>query len=160
MQQKQKIKVYRTTEGTIFEVLFVLLLIITWVMIVRFLSSAPDIVPSHFDATGQANRYGSKYAILFPCVITSVVGFCLMLGAYFPNSINMPIRVSTPRQYTWVIRMTRILGIMMLPLTFVIAWTSLASQRYGGPSAIPILSVVGIMLAVVIGFSIVTYKMR
>ena len=44
--------------------------------------------------------------------------------------------------------MLRLLGLMSPILSFAIGWTSLASVRHGGPNVMPILIVVGIMVAI------------
>ena len=157
MKQKEKIKVYRTREGNIFELVFLVLMIIVWVLMVRLLSSAPEVVPTHFDAAGNPNSYDSKYAILFPCIMTTVAGIITMMGAYFPHTINIPGGLKTPRQYELAIRMMRILGLTLLVLTLAIGWTSLGSVR---PSAVPTLAVVGVMFAVIIVFTILIYRSR
>ena len=48
-----KIKVNRTLEGTIFEFVFLVVLIAVWVFIIIALQKAPDVVPTHFDGAGH-----------------------------------------------------------------------------------------------------------
>ena len=44
----ERIRVGRTLEGTVFELTFVVLLIIVWALLIYFLRQTPDIVPTHF----------------------------------------------------------------------------------------------------------------
>ena len=60
---KEDIKVYRTKEGTIFEVAFLILALIVWGLIIWFIKQAPDVVPTHFDASGAPNAWGSPLGI-------------------------------------------------------------------------------------------------
>ena len=154
----EKIKVNRTLEGTIFEFAFLVLLIAVWVFIIIALQKAPDVVPSHFDAAGHANSYGSKYGILFATIFTTIGGVVLLGGAYFPHTINLPVRIKTPHQYLLAIRMMRVLSLTLLALTAVIAYTSLVA--YDKPSAIPIFTVVGVMFAVIVIFSVLIFKAK
>jgi uncharacterized membrane protein len=156
----EKIKVYRTLEGNIFEFVFLVLLIAVWVAIIQFLSSAPDIVPTHFDAAGRPNSYGSKYGILLPTIITTIAAISMMVCAYFPNKINMPTKISTTHQYELAIRMLRVLGLVLLALTLTIAYTSLVAGAHGSPSAVPILAVVGAMFVVIIVFTFLIHKAK
>ena len=156
----EKIKVNRTLEGTIFEFAFLVVLIAVWVLIIIALQKAPDVVPSHFDAAGHANSYGSKYGILFATIFTTIGGVVLLGGAYFPHTINLPVRIKTPRQYLLAIRMMRVLSLVLLALTAVIAYTSLVAGAHGEPSAVPILATVGVMFAVIIIFCILIYKAK
>ena len=156
----EKIKVNRTLEGNIFEFVFLVLLIAVWVFIVIALQKAPDIVPTHFDGAGRATSYDSKYSILFAAIFTSIAGVIILGCAYFPHTINIPVKVKTPHQYALAIRMMRVISLVMLALTAVIAYTSLVAGAHGEPSAVPILATVGVMFAVIIIFSVLIYKAK
>ena len=155
--KNQKIKVHRTTEGTIFEVAFLVLAVVVWVLIIMMMKNAPDVVATHFDASGRPNGYGSPWGLLFPCIITTVTGAGLLAGAYFPDKLNMPVKVSTPRQYELVIRMTRIAAIIMLLMTLVIPATILF---FDSPTPWPVLGTVGLLLADIIVFCVLIKKAR
>jgi uncharacterized membrane protein len=156
----EKIKVNRTLEGTIFEFAFLVLLIAVWVFIIIALQKAPDMVPTHFDGAGHATSYDSKYSILFATIFTTIGGVVLLGGAYFPHTINLPVRIKTPHQYLLAIRMMRVLSLVLLALTAVIGYTSLVAGAHGEPSAVPILATVGVMFAVIIIFCILIYKAK
>ena len=55
----KKVKVHRTTSATVLEIAFVLIAVIVWGLIIWMVHLAPDIVPTHFDASGKPNAYGS-----------------------------------------------------------------------------------------------------
>lgn len=152
---KQKIKVYRTTEGTIFELAFLVLAIVVWVLVILMLSNAPDVIATHFDGNGHPNGYGSPWGLLFPCIITTVVGACLLAGAYFPHTLNIPVEVKTPRQYELLIRMTRIAALLFLLLTLSIPATILFFDK---PSAWPTVGSVGLLLLEIIVFCVLIYR--
>lgn len=156
----EKIKVNRTLEGNIFEIVFLVLLIAVWVFIILALKKAPDVVPTHFDAVGHATSYDSKYSILFVTIFTSIGGIIMLGSAYYPHTINIPVKVKTPRQYLLAIRMMRVLSLVLLALTAVIAHTSLVAGAHGEPSAIPILATVGVMFAIIIVFCVLIFKSK
>ena len=156
----EKIKVYRTLEGNIFEIVFLVLLIAVWVFIILALKKAPDVVPTHFDAVGHATSYDSKYSILFVTIFTSIGGIIMLGSAYYPHTINIPVKVKTPRQYLLAIRMIRVLSLVLLALTAVIAYTSLVAGAHGEPSAMPILATVGVMFAIIIVFCVLIFKAK
>ena len=156
----EKIKVNRTLEGTIFELAFLVLLIAVWVFIIIALQKAPDVVPTHFDGLGRATSYDSKYSILFATIFTTIGGVIILGSAYFPHTINIPVKVKTPRQYALAIRMMRVISLVMLALTAVIGYTSLVAGTHGEPSAVPILTTVGVMFAVIIIFCTLIYKAK
>ncbi|SEA88203.1 Protein of unknown function [Xylanibacter ruminicola] len=156
----EKIKVNRTLEGNIFEIVFLVLLIAVWVFIILALKKAPDVVPTHFDAVGHATSYDSKYSILFVTIFTSIGGIIMLGSAYYPHTINIPVKVKTPRQYLLAIRMMRVLSLVLLALTAVIAYTSLVAGAHGKPSAMPILATVGVMFAIIIVFCVLIFKAK
>ena len=156
----EKIKVNRTLEGTIFEFAFLVLLIAVWVFIIIALQKAPDVVPTHFDGAGHATSYDSKYSILFVTIFTSIGGIIMLGSAYYPHTINIPVKVKTPRQYLLAIRMMRVLSLVLLALTAVIAYTSLVAGAHGEPSTMPILATVGVMFAIIIVFCVLIFKAK
>jgi len=157
--KKEKIKVYRTTEGTIFEIIFLVVLITVWTLLITYWHQAPDIIPTHFGIDGQPNDWGSKSGILIPCGITSLTGLVLMILAYFPHKVNIPVTVSSPRQWPLVVRMTRCMGLMMLVLTFTIGYTAYGTLK-GGATPVLILSTVGALFAIIIVFCILIHRAR
>lgn len=153
--KQQKIKVYRTTEGTIMEVVFLLMAVAVWGCIIYWVSRAPETVPTHFRADGTPDAYGSPMKILLPCIILTVLGGCMMLGAYFPHTVNLPFSISRPSQYPWVVRMMRIIGLLMLPLVFCIALSALALPSH---SIVPVISSIAAPIVASIVFTILIYR--
>ena len=159
MEQNQfdikKVQVHRTTEGTVFEVAFVILAIIVWGLIIWMIHRAPDIVPTHFDASGKPNAYGSPTGLLIPCIILTIGAVVCMVCAYFPRHINMPFEIRNIRQVELAIRLLRVTGITFLLIPLALAYTMLGMSS---PSAIPILATVGLILVETVLFSIIIYK--
>ena len=120
--KKQRFKVERSTEGTVFELAFVLLAIVVWVAIVVFYNQSPDVIPTHFGPSGAPDAFGPKTRMFFPCIIITVVGACMMAGAYFPHSVNLPgISLVNERQAALSTRLMRVLGILFLLLAGALA---------------------------------------
>ena len=153
-RNQDQIKVYRTTEGTIFEVATVILAIVVWGLIIWFVNQAPDIIPTHFDASGKPNAWGPPAGILIPCAVVSISGIVLMILCYFPKAFNLSEKHKTPRNYAISIRMMRIMGILMQLLTLAIAWISLRSTSH---SMVPVLVIVGLMVLTAIISTIAIY---
>ena len=155
--EKKKIKVNRTKEGTVFEIAFVMLAVVVWALIIWMLCKAPDVVATHFDGRGHPNGYGSPWGLVIPCVITTVVGAGLLLVAYHPHLINMPVEMKTPRQYELGIRSTRVAALTLLLLTLSIPCSLLLFES---PSPWPVLGTVGLLLAVMTYYSVLIYRAR
>ena len=155
--EKQKIKVNRTSEGTLFEIVFVVLAVIVWALIIWMLSEAPNVIVTHFDGNGNPNGYGSPWGLLVPCFITTIAGGALLVAAYHPHLINMPVEVKTIRQYELAIRSTRIAALTLLLLTLAIPATLLV---FDNPSPWPVLGCIGLMLVVMTIYCVLIYRAR
>ncbi len=155
--ERQKIKVNRTTEGTVFEVAFLVMALVVWALIILMLSKAPDVIATHFDAHGHPNGYGSPWGLLVPCLIITGVGVLLLVVAYHPHLVNMPVEVKTLRQTELAIRSTRVAALVVLLLTLSIPATLLFFES---PSPWPVFGSVGLLLAVALYYSVRIYRER
>ena len=153
----KSVKVHRTFEGTIFEIAFAIVALVVWGLIIWMIHQAPDIVPTHFDASGKPNAYGSPSGIAIPCIIITVVAIGLMVTAYFPRHINMPFKITNIQQVKLAIRSVRVMGITLLLMALAIAYMMLGM---GSPSPIPIFAVIGLITVVIILFTILIYKAK
>lgn len=151
--KKQRFKVERSTEGNIFELAFVLLAIVVWVTIIMFYHQAPDIIPTHFGPSGAPNAFGSKTRMFFPCIMITVVAACMMAGAYFPHTINLPgICLANERQAALCTRLMRVLGIIFLLLAGAVALDMLRGH------VLFVLIVIAVMVLVCPAFTYFIYK--
>ena len=126
------VKVNRTLEGTIFEIVVAAILIVSWVLIIINRDNLPASFP------------------FAQCVVTSVVSLGMMVAAYFPNSINMPVQINTPRQYALAIRMVRIIGVILSLMPVTAYFHSMLSTVF----------CVGGLVVVIIIFSVLLHKAR
>ena len=153
----KKIKVHRTTEATVFEIVFALTAIIVWGLIIWMVHQAPDIVPTHFDASGKPNAYGSPAGVTIPCVLLTIGAVVCMVCAYFPRHINMPFEIRNIRQVELTIRQLRVTGVTFLLIPLAVAYTSLGMSA---PTAVPIMIAIGLIFVETIIFAILIYKAK
>ena len=153
----KKVKVHRTTEGTILEAVFVVVAIVVWALIIWMVHQAPDIIPTHFDGSGKPNAYGSPTGVMIPCIIITIAGIVCMVVSYFPRHINMPVKITNIRQVELTIASVRVAGITMLLLALVVAYMMLGMSS---PSPYPVLAFVGLFILEIIIFSILIRKAK
>ena len=153
----KKVKVYRTKEATVFEIVFVLIAIIVWALIILMVYRAPDIVPTHFDASGKPNAYGSPEGVTIPCALLTIGAIICMVCAYFPRHINMPFKITNIRQVELAIRMLRVMGVTFLLIPLAVAYTMLGMSS---PTAVPIIAVIVLLFIEIILFAILIYKAK
>lgn len=120
--RKQKFIIRRSKEGTVFEIVFIVLAIVAWAFIIHLFNIAPDMIPTHLGFAGNPDTYGDKHHMLFPCIISTVMGICCVAGAYFPHTVNIPgIKIVNISQAELVVRMMRVFALIMMVLTVGIA---------------------------------------
>lgn len=124
------VKVNRTLEGTIFEIIVAAILIVSWVIIIINRNNLPASFP------------------FTQCITVSVVSLGMLIAAYFPNSINMPVQITTPRQYALAIRMVRIIGLILSLMPATTYFHSMLSTVF----------CVGGMVVVIIIFTVLIHK--
>ena len=126
------VKVNRTLEGTIFEIVVAAILIVSWVIIIINRNNLPASFP------------------FAQCIVTSLVSLGMLVAAYFPNSINMPVQINTPRQYALAIRMVRIIGVILSLMPVTAYFHSMLSTVF----------CVGGLVVVIIIFSVLIYRAK
>lgn len=140
MNKKNRIKVNRTSEGNIFEMITVVILVVMWIVISLIIMKdrADDVRELVLNGAG-----GTIAAVL-----------CL-IAAYFPDRmINMPFRIRNIRQYYIMARMTRTLAFEITLMSTTIALMQGGCAGGTGLYA----AAIAILLATVLIFTIVIHK--
>ena len=70
-----------------------LLVYLTWAAL-NGPNRLPDRVPTHFDAAGNANAWGSPNGLIIMPVIAAGVYLLMTIVARFPAAFNYPVRVT------------------------------------------------------------------
>ena len=145
----KKIKVHRTTEGTIFEIVAALLLVVLWVLTVVLWQKSNPTIATHFDLTGTPDGFSSRNHMFVTAVAGTVSTVLLLVSAYFPRFINLPVGISNIRQAATAVRMVRVLAVTVA-LLFIGIPLSMTSGKI-----VPV-NLCGVAIILVIAFY--TYK--
>lgn len=157
MNIKNFLRQERSTEAKIFEAVAGFLLLIMWLILLRFYLKAEGDIPIHFDLSGRPDGYGSPLWLLGIGVLATVTTASCLLTAYAPESkINMPFEITSPRQIMLTRRMVRVLAIEMCLLFIVLALMMGGTQGLD----IGIFVLVGLMLVTIVYYCIVAAKAR
>ncbi len=156
---KPHIKVGRTMEGNIFELVTVTLIIVMWVIALVVWNRSPESVPTHFSIDGTPDAYGSRSALLIIPVVGTLVSLLLLVGAYFPTRfVRLPVEVRTPGQCLLVVRMVRIMAVIAVPL-----FISIILMTTWPESKVPFGCMVGwlvLLIAVSVYYTVKIYQRR
>ena len=141
MAGQPKIKIPFTSIDIILEGLAVAILLLLWAYVINEFGDLPDTIPTHFNAAGEVDDYGSKSTIfILPAVVTGVYLLLFMLQ-FFPNRFNYPIKAITASnaefQYRNSLTMMRVLkigiGFFFLLTTHEIIRIVKGKEQFMGP---------------------------
>jgi len=87
----------------------------------------PASIPTHFNAAGVADEYGTRTSILFLPVIALFIYVMMTLINLVPHTFNYPGKITpanAPRQYTLATRLVRYLKTLLVLLFFYISYST------------------------------------
>ena len=84
----------RSKMEIICEVLAAVGLILTLVLIFSKYAALPDVIPSHFGASGIPDGWSNKNSILFFAGIMILVYIVTSLARYFPKMVNLNVTIT------------------------------------------------------------------
>ncbi len=114
--ERPKIKLIPTTADMLVELLGWIVLLTIWGWTFTYYSSLPDTIPTHFNAAGEVDGFGSKASIIGLPVIASLLFIGLTVLNRYPHIFNYPTAITQDnalRQYTLATRMLRYLKLVL-----------------------------------------------
>ena len=115
--ERPKIKLIPNSADKLVELLGWIMLLAIWGWTFTHYSTLPDTIPTHFNATGEADGFGSKASIIGLPVIATLLFIGLTVLNRYPHSFNYPSPVTQNnalRLYTLATRMLRYLKLVLL----------------------------------------------
>lgn len=132
------------TKTTIFqkiiEIITLLVLVAMIITVVTLFRKMPDVVPIHYNISGQIDGWGSKYVLLISPIIGVVicVGFFILLRV--PRIWNMPFEPNENSKYKLYKSTRSLIGFLNLDFSlvfFYISYTTISVQKMS-PLFIPV----------------------
>ncbi len=153
------IKIELTQSDKIIEILGWIFIGILWLLTVYFFSLLPATIPTHFNAYGKVDDYGSKATILILPIISSVLFIGLTILNKYPQIFNFPSEITEEnalKQYTLATRMIRILKLSLaLVFSLIFIQICLASSGITVGFGILLLPVTLLLIFVPIGYFVI-----
>ena len=115
--ERPKITPIPTSTDKLVEVLGWIILLALWGWTITHYSSLPETIPTHFNAAGEADGFGSKASVIGLPVIASVLFIGLTLLNRYPHIFNYPTAITQDnalKQYTLATRMLRYLKLVLV----------------------------------------------
>ena len=117
MQTRPKLKLELTPVDKTAEIVGWVTIVVVWVMTMTNYQNLPDIIPIHYNATGNADGFGGKITILFLPLISTILYIGMTIINRFPHVFNYPTAITNEnalKQYTTATRLIRYLKLIML----------------------------------------------
>lgn len=91
---RPKIKVEKTNSQRILEIISFVTVVMLWVYLFTSWSSIPDKIPSHFNAVGEIDSWGSKGSLIGTPVVMTLLYVMLIILSLFPQIYNYPVTIT------------------------------------------------------------------
>ena len=115
--ERPKIKLIPTSADKLVDLLGLIILLALWALTITHYSTLPDTIPTHFNAAGEADGFGSKASIIGLPFIATLLFIGLTVLNRYPHSFNYPSPVTQDnalRLYTLATRMLRNLKLVLV----------------------------------------------
>ena len=116
MEVRPKIKLQLTKGDKALETLCLIVLIILWGGTIAGYPGLPEQIPTHFNAAGEADDYGSKNSIFILPIVATLVYIGMSVLNQYPHIYNYPTTVTEKnarRLYTSVTKLMRTLKLIV-----------------------------------------------
>lgn len=165
MSQRPRIKIEPQPFDNTLELLAWAGFILMWILVLTQYSSLPDKIPTHFNASGRADGYGSKPSFFIAPAIGTLMFLLLTILNRYPYLFNYPVNITEEnahRQYSNATRLMRYLK-FSLTLTFLlITWGTVqtASGKSNGLGAWLLPLTMSLNLIPTLYFAIKSYRLK
>jgi uncharacterized membrane protein len=90
-QPVKPVRVPPTRFDRVLDLAALFLIVILWVLAIKFYIDAPEKVPAGFDAAGNPRGWGSPALYFLISGMATLYAVAIFFAAYFPQFINMPV---------------------------------------------------------------------
>lgn len=140
-------------------------LAILWFWTIWNYANLPETIPTHFNASGEPDAYGSKSTIFTLPMIASLLFLLLSMGVRFPHKFNYSIKVTPENaaaQYANAARMLRFLklSVVLVFLLINIQTIRTAAGKTEGLGWWFMLVVLGLIVGPLVYFANKSYQLE
>ncbi len=139
MHTRPRISIPLTATDKIIEATYWMLLAALWVYVCILFPHLPDTIPTHMNARGQIDGYGSKNTLwIIPAITTTLVAGLTLINRY-PHIFNYPTDITetnASRLYQLATRMLRWLKLAVIIIFGVITFEMVGKSHHSGSSGV------------------------
>lgn len=128
MEGRPKIKLELTTVDRMGELAGWLAVFAFWGLTIKNYTTLPDIIPTHYNAAGEADGFGGKATLLFLPSIATIIFVGMTVLNRYPHIFNYPVNITADnaiRHYTNATSMIRYLKLILVVIFGMIAFKTI-----------------------------------
>lgn len=117
MKSRSKIKINLKFYDKLIEGICLISLLIIWFIVIFEYRYLPEIIPIHFDISGQADRFGDKANIFVLPLITTILCLSISIANQYPHIFHSPkviVKENVLEHYTNSSKMLRYLKLTVV----------------------------------------------
>ena len=123
----------------------------------------PGRIPTHFDALGHANGWGSPRTLLFFPLFAAAMYLLLTIVSRFPSTFNYPVRVTETNRARLEPLAQDLLSWTKAEMLIFVAWMEFVmvqAARHAGNSIGPyaVFVFMAVLIATIIGFFVAMFR--
>jgi uncharacterized membrane protein len=103
-----------------------------WTIFIINYKNLPQIIPTHYDMFGNADKHGEKYILIFLPIIASIIFIVLSIFIKYPHIMNYQINITNENaenQYKISIKMLRVLKINITIIFILILFKTITNAE-------------------------------
>lgn len=135
MKQRPIIKLELTTTDKAIELLGWISIMAIWLLTIISYTNLPDIIPTHYNAEGDADGFGGKRMILIEPFIATVIFFGMTILNKFPHTDNYLTEITTENALKHYTDATRVIRYLKLNIVIVFGLILLQTIRHANGQA-------------------------
>ena len=157
-----RVQIKTTTLDIILEVSSWTLLLMLWFITAMNYFSLPEIIPIHFNFSGEADGHAGKLAYwMFP-VITTGLFILLNLISRYPHALNYPVKITennAVKQYGIATRFIRLMRLVIVGIFLyaVVSVASIANDETATSSLLPVWGMLALLICMILIYMRLSY---
>lgn len=127
---RPKIKIPLAPLDVALEFLTLFVLIILWCYVLMYYAALPDIVPTHFNGSGEVDGTGGKNSLWFLLAITTVITLGIHILTKYPHIHNYLVEITEKNaayHYKISSRLLRFINLLTLLIMSYVAYSVIAT---------------------------------
>ncbi len=129
MEQRPRIKLHLSKGDLLIEYLTLVILFLLWFSLIITYSTLPDVIPSHFNGSGDADGYSHKSSVIILPVVATIIYIGMTVINKYPHIYNYPGVITIENAERMYTTTTRVIRSLKLAVVVIFSLIGLLTYR-------------------------------